>query len=99
LKYFGIVFAMTELLVATSICVRDPREDKSRRNLSVGDALPFHELKVIDLTTDEILPHNQTGQLCVKSFCTTNGYWEDEAKTKEILTSDGWFVGDFYHKF
>ncbi|XP_063922118.1 medium-chain acyl-CoA ligase ACSF2, mitochondrial-like isoform X1 [Zophobas morio] len=47
------------------------------------------EVKVIN-ESGGVVPFGTAGELCVKSYSTMVGYWEDEEKTNEILGRDGW---------
>lgn len=92
LHFFGIMYGMTEILVSTFICVDDPRENKSKRSMSIGRIFPTIEAKVINPETGQTLPHNNVGELCIKSPYTFDGYWNEPNKTKEMMDQDGWFV-------
>ncbi|KAJ8026995.1 Acyl-CoA synthetase family member 2, mitochondrial [Holothuria leucospilota] len=52
---------------------------------------PFHhtEVKVIDPQTKKILPVNECGEVCMRSYGNMKGYWDDPEKTKETII-DGW---------
>lgn len=53
------------------------------------------EAKIVDPVTEEILPRGETGELWTRGYLVMKGYWEDEEKTKETITKDGWLkTGD-----
>lgn len=47
------------------------------------------EAKVVDVD-GKIVPIGVPGELHVRGYCSTIGYWNDEEKTKEILDKNGW---------
>jgi long-chain acyl-CoA synthetase len=61
---------------------------------SIGKALPFTELKVIDphgLT----LAQGEEGELCVRGPQVMQGYWQQPEETANVLDEDGWLrTGD-----
>ncbi|XP_055691246.1 medium-chain acyl-CoA ligase ACSF2, mitochondrial-like [Lutzomyia longipalpis] len=61
---------------------------------TVGHVMDHVEVKVID-RKGQIVPLGTPGELCVRGFCTMRGYWNDEEKTQETLSQDGWLrTGD-----
>ena len=53
------------------------------------------EGKIVDPETKEILPWGHTGELWTRGYLVMKGYWEDDEKTKETITKDGWLkTGD-----
>ncbi|CAF0762160.1 unnamed protein product [Rotaria sp. Silwood1] len=69
-------------------------DDKQRRYTSVGKALPRIEMKIVD-TNNRILPIGEEGEICARSYNIMEGYYDDEEKTRETITSSGWLkTGD-----
>lgn len=56
---------------------------------TVGMLQDHLEAKVID-TSGNIVPMGQPGELCIRGYSTMLGYYHDEAKTKETISSDKW---------
>jgi len=52
--------------------------------------LLLFQVKVID-EEGVIVPVNTPGELCFRGHCVFQGYWDDEAKTKEAIDQNGWF--------
>jgi long-chain acyl-CoA synthetase len=60
---------------------------------SVGRAAPWIEVKIF-AEDDQELPFGQVGEVVVKSWVVTDGYFKDEKLTREIIRN-GWFhTGD-----
>ncbi|MFH0855680.1 MAG: class I adenylate-forming enzyme family protein [Candidatus Omnitrophota bacterium] len=65
----------------------------SQKIESVGRPAPWIEVKVFD-DHDKEIEQGRVGEIVVKSWVVTEGYYKDEALTKEAL-KDGWFhTGD-----
>lgn len=47
------------------------------------------EAKVIDVD-GRMVPFGQPGELCLRGYANMLGYWNDEAKTKEMIGPDHW---------
>jgi len=69
----------------TAICVNRPNDFRLG---SVGQAFPGTEVKIAS-----------DGEILVRGDIVFQGYYENEAATKEVLTDDGWLhtgdIGDF----
>jgi len=57
-----------------------------KRNESVGLAIPYTGIKIVDAGPDGI------GEIACKSPSVMLGYYENEEATKEIITEDGWLL-------
>ncbi|WP_298254538.1 AMP-binding protein [Bradyrhizobium sp.] len=86
-----IAYGMTETSpVSFQSSTKDPLE---RRVTTVGRIQPWLEAKVVDLEGNT-LPWGVTGELCVRGYSVMQGYWEDPARTAEVV-KDGWMhTGD-----
>ncbi|MGP8472219.1 AMP-binding protein [Burkholderia sp. PR2] len=91
LSEITIAYGMTETSpVSFQSSTDDPLE---KRTTTVGRIQPHLEVKIVD-PTGEIVPVGATGELCTKGYSVMLGYWDDEAKTREVLV-DGWMhTGD-----
>ncbi len=77
-------YGLTETSPVVSFC--DPFSPKGG---SVGHPLPGIEVKLINTRADGV------GELLVRGPTVMQGYYNNEAATREVLDSDGWFhTGD-----
>jgi len=61
---------------------------------SIGRPLPDVELRIID-EEGKTLPPFQAGEILARGPRIMTGYWQDESKTAQVMTSDGWLhTGD-----
>jgi len=74
----------------------EEREKKLKRlTSSIGRPLPDVEVKIVDEETGEELPLGQAGEIMARGPRVMSGYWQDEQKTAQVMTPDGWLrTGD-----
>jgi acyl-CoA synthetase (AMP-forming)/AMP-acid ligase II len=83
-------YGMTESSPITNVNPID-----SPRDGTVGPPCSDTLEKVVSLETGEELPPGEIGELLVYGPQVMQGYWRNEAATKETLTADGWLrTGD-----
>ena len=83
-----ICFGQTEgSCCITTTLADDPFELKAA---TVGKALPYIEIKIIDPATGEIVPVGERGELCYRGFLVMAGYYKMPEKTEETIDADGW---------
>ncbi|MGF6722748.1 fatty-acyl-CoA synthase [Paraburkholderia sp. GAS41] len=81
-----IAYGMTETSpVSFQSSTTDPLD---KRTSTVGRVQPHLEVKVVD-SLGNIVPVGETGELCTKGYSVMQGYWGDEARTRESIV-DGW---------
>jgi len=89
----AICYGMTE----TSPVSTQTRGDDSieRRVATVGRAGPHLEIKVIDPLTGHTVPRGEPGELCTRGYSVMLGYWNEPAKTDEVIDAARWMrTGD-----
>ncbi|MDP7723699.1 AMP-binding protein [Mycobacterium sp. TY814] len=88
-----ICYGMTETSpVSTQTRTDDTLE---RRVGTVGRVGPHLEVKVVEPDTGRTLPRGVSGEFCTRGYSVMSGYWNDEAKTAEVIDADGWMhTGD-----
>ncbi|XP_029456489.1 acyl-CoA synthetase family member 2, mitochondrial-like [Rhinatrema bivittatum] len=70
-------------------------DEINRKLETVGHILPHTEAKIVSPETGLVLPLNTSGELMIRGYCTMLGYWNDEPKTKEVITPENWYkTGD-----
>ena len=86
-----IAYGMTETSpVSFQSATSDPLE---RRVSTVGRIQPHLEVKIVDLE-GRTVPVGEKGELCTRGYSVMQGYWGDEARTREAVR-DGWMqTGD-----
>ncbi len=87
-----ICYGMTE----TSPVSTQTREDDSldRRVSTVGRVHPHLEVKVVDPLTRLPVPVGEPGELCTRGYSVMIGYWDEPAKTAEVLRNGWMHTGD-----
>jgi fatty-acyl-CoA synthase len=89
----AIAYGMTETSPVS--CQTLAGDDLERRTSTIGRAHPHIEIKVVDPETGVIVERGQSGEFCTRGYSVMLGYWEDEAKTREVIDADGWMrTGD-----
>ncbi len=87
-----IAYGMTE---TSPISFQSRRDDPLELRVStVGRVQPHLEVKIVD-AAGEIVPRGTVGEVCTRGYSVMLGYWADEARTADVLDSDGWMhTGD-----
>ncbi|GAA1875657.1 AMP-binding protein [Lapillicoccus jejuensis] len=88
----SIAYGMTE---TSPVSLQTRVDDSFERKVgTVGRVGPHLQVKVVDPASGEVLPRGQAGELATKGYSVMLGYWEEPAKTAEVLR-DGWMhTGD-----
>ncbi len=88
-----IAYGMTETSPVSCQSQTDTPLDK--RVSTVGLVQPHLEVKIIDPESGATLPIGATGELCTKGYSVMQGYWGDEARTREAIDAEGFMhTGD-----
>ncbi|GAA1141969.1 AMP-binding protein [Ornithinicoccus hortensis] len=89
----SICYGMTETSPVSTQTRSD--DDLERRTETIGRVHPNLEIKIVDPVSGEVVPRGETGELCTRGYSVMVGYWEEPAKTDEVLDADGWMhTGD-----
>ena len=54
---------------------------------TVGTVMPHARVKIVD-REDNVVPIGVRGELCVSGYQVCRGYWENQAKTDEVIVRD-----------
>ncbi|KAF4390484.1 hypothetical protein F8388_005981 [Cannabis sativa] len=89
-------YGLTEHSCITLTHGDDPANGYSRaKKNSVGFILPNLEVKFLDPDTARSLPQNTPGELCVRSQCVMQGYYNNKEETARAIDKEGWLhTGD-----
>jgi fatty-acyl-CoA synthase len=92
LSEITIAYGMTETSpVSFQTSVDDPLE---KRVATVGRIHPHVEVKIID-AEGKIVPRGTPGELCTRGYSVMLGYWNDPARTAEVIDPARWMhTGD-----
>jgi acyl-CoA synthetase (AMP-forming)/AMP-acid ligase II len=70
----------------------EEKEKKLKRlTSSIGKPLPDVQVKILGENGKE-LPRGETGDIVAKGSRIMTGYWNDEQKTEQAFTKDGWLI-------
>lgn len=82
-----IAYGQTELSPINNMTL--PDDSLERRTETVGRAMPWVEIKVID-ELGRIVPVGEKGEICTRGYSVMQGYWNDLEKTAETIDPSGW---------
>lgn len=69
-------------------------ETIERRVSTVGTIHPHLEVKIVD-AENRVVPRGERGELLTRGYSVMHGYWDDAAKTAEVVDEQGWMhTGD-----
>ena len=69
--------------------ITKPDDSLENRTQTVGKAIPFVEIKVIN-EFGQVCELNEPGEICIRGYSVMKGYWGDEEKTRETISEGGW---------
>ena len=49
------------------------------------------QAKVVDPSTEEMVPLGESGELLIRGYCVMLGYWDDLKKTSEVISPSRWY--------
>lgn len=80
-----IAYGMTETSPVTFMTSLD--DSQERRLKSVGTVMPHTTAKIID-NNGKVVPRGIRGEICTSGYALQRGYWQNEAKTREVMKFD-----------
>jgi fatty-acyl-CoA synthase len=84
----GGIFALTE-----------PAESAVARATTQGKPVPGIEVRIVDVETGRDVADGKVGEILVRGYCVTDGYYGDNIKTAAAIDADGWLhTGDLYSR-
>jgi fatty-acyl-CoA synthase len=89
----AICYGMTETSPVSTMTRVD--DNLARRTETVGRAMPFVEVKVVDAVTGRTVARGESGELCTRGYSVMLGYWNEPDKTAEAIDRARWMhTGD-----
>ena len=93
LSEMTIAYGMTETSPVS--CQSDIDTPLEKRISTVGKVQPHLEVKVVDRETGATVASGTPGELCARGYSVMRGYWDDPAKTGEVIDAENWMhTGD-----
>jgi fatty-acyl-CoA synthase len=93
LSEITIAYGMTETSPVS--CQSSTDTPLDRRVSTVGTVQPHLAVKIVDPESGAVVANGTSGELCTRGYSVMHGYWDDEAKTREAIDSEGWMhTGD-----
>ncbi|MDI9948765.1 class I adenylate-forming enzyme family protein [Rhodococcus sp. IEGM 1305] len=100
------LFPAAELMAACGMtettgiyALSEPDESFEDRSGAQGKAVPGVEIRIVDPFSGAEQPAGVPGEILIRGYCVTDGYYKDPAKTAETIDSDGWLrTGDLYSR-
>ncbi|MFC9358239.1 class I adenylate-forming enzyme family protein [Rhodococcus sp. NPDC057014] len=100
------LFPQAELVAACGMtetsgiyALSDESETFEDRSSAQGKPAPGIEVRIIDPFTHEEQPIGVPGEILVRGYCVTDGYYKDPQKTAETIDDDRWLhTGDLYSR-
>ncbi|MGQ0772996.1 MAG: AMP-binding protein [Pseudonocardiales bacterium] len=81
-------YGLTETLFSTCL----PAAKTRQKIGSVGVALPFTEIRLVEQDTgEELTEPGVRGEVCMRGPTVTQGYWNNAAATAAVFDAAGWF--------
>lgn len=85
IKGMLIAYGMTETSPVTFMTSLD--DSHQRRLESIGKVMPHTRAKIID-KNGKIVPRGVRGEICTSGYALQRGYWQNKAKTQEVMRYD-----------
>ncbi len=83
-----IIMGMTEC--SPIITQTDDNDDFETRITTAGKPLPHTEIRIVDPESGAVKNWDESGELCIRGYLTTAGYFEMPEKTAETIDAYGW---------
>jgi fatty-acyl-CoA synthase len=86
-------FGMTEIGAGATLSFLD--SDHEVRTTMSGWPIPVYEVKIIDPATGASQPSGEQGEICIRGYQVTRGYYKKPEETAKAIDTDGWLhTGD-----
>jgi len=93
LSEMTIAYGMTETSPVS--CQSDVNTPLDKRISTVGKVQPHLEVKIVDPASGATVAPDVPGELCTRGYSVMHGYWDDPARTREVIDAENWMhTGD-----
>jgi fatty-acyl-CoA synthase len=93
LSEMTIAYGMTETSPVS--CQSDANTPLDKRITTVGKVQPHLEVKIVSPENGATVAPDVPGELCTRGYSVMHGYWDDLAKTREVIDAENWMhTGD-----
>ena len=87
MEHILIAYGQTEVSPINHLTL--PDDSLERRTQTVGRAVPWVEIRVID-KDGMVVPVGEKGEICTRGYSVMRGYWNDDERTRETIDEAGW---------
>ncbi len=92
-RQMSIGYGLTE--TSPIVTMSDIDDELDRRVQTVGKPMPCTELKIVSVTTGDVVETGVQGEICTRGYMLMKGYDGEPEATARAIDSDGWFhTGD-----
>ncbi|XP_061355927.1 4-coumarate--CoA ligase-like isoform X2 [Gastrolobium bilobum] len=86
----GQGYGMTEAGPVLTMCLTFAKEPIDGKPGACGTVVRNAEMKIVDPETDNSLPRNQPGEICIRGDQIMKGYLNDPEATERTIDKEGW---------
>ncbi|MED6168998.1 4-coumarate--CoA ligase 1 [Stylosanthes scabra] len=91
----GQGYGMTEAGPVLTMCLTFAKEAIDGKPGACGTVVRNAEMKIVDPETEDSLPRNQPGEICIRGHQIMKGYLNDPESTARTIDKEGWLhTGD-----
>ncbi|WP_342000219.1 AMP-binding protein [Microbacterium sp. LWH7-1.2] len=85
-------YGLTETMA--TVTANNPTDTVERITETVGRPIPGCEVRIVDVATNAVVGPGETGEIEVRGFNVTSGYWDNPAATQELFDGQWARSGD-----
>jgi len=91
----GMAVAYGQTESSPAITMSSATDDLDHRVATIGEALPETEVKIVSVSSNEILDIGERGELCTRGYHVMKGYDQEPEATARAIDAEGWLhTGD-----
>ena len=92
-RQMSIGYGLTE--TSPIVTMSDIDDELERRVQTVGRPVPCTEMKIVSVSTGEVVECGVQGEICARGYMLMKGYDGEPEATARVIDADGWFrTGD-----